>query len=302
MALQHYACRNCGHWQPWFVGSEPVACPVCTDVRNALPEDGWDWVTTDRADAELETQWRELVPDKLWGFSCTPKFGLGATGWLLLHDRGNVAFEAAPRYSPAALAKIRELGGIRVLSTSHPHGYGGLWQLQEAFAPDLPLQKEDLKYSKAFKVSRPYDDRLDDLSRTSPSATPAGTTRGTAVLYWDAIAAVFCGDALKIDFTGDGGVHEDGADSPPDDGSTRTGTPRAISPVIRGSTTRSRSRRTNCGRYRDVFADLPFTTALTPFEYAPGVTREHAVSLYELLLEGHPHTTPVPISYLEDCY
>ena len=295
MPLQQYACRHCGHWQPWFAGQDPVACPVCTDVRNALPPDGWDWVTTEKADAELETQWRELVPGKLWGFSCTPKFGLGATGWLLLHDRGNVAFEAAPRYSAAALEKIRELGGVRILSTSHPHGYGGLWQLQDEFAPDLPLQKEDLKYSKAFKVSRPYDDRLDLYPDLTLRHT-GGHYEGHSVLYWDEIAAVFCGDALKIDFTGDGTP-----DGPPDDGSTRTGTPRAIS-CHKGFHYQIPLSPEELRKYRDVFAELPFTTALTPFEYAPGVTREHAVSLYELLLEGHPHTTPVPISYLEDCY
>ena len=295
MALKHYACRNCGHWQPWFAHSEPLSCPVCTDVRNALPPDGWEWATTDAADAELDTQWREFVPDRLWGFSCTPKFGLGATGWLLLHPRGNVAFEAAPRYSPAALAKIRELGGVKVLSTSHPHGYGGLWQLQEAFSTALPLQKEDLKYSKAFKVTRPYDDRHEIYPGLTLHHT-GGHYEGHSVLFWEEPAILFCGDALKIDFSGDGAP-----DGPADDGSTRAGRPTAIS-CHKGFHYQIPLSPDELRRYRDVFAGLPFATACTPFEFAPGVTREHAVALYELLSEGRPHTTPVPIAYLEDCY
>jgi hypothetical protein len=300
MALRQYACRHCGHWQPWFAEQNPPFCPVCVDVRNALPDDGFAWATTADADAELTTHARELIPGKLWAFSCTPKFGLGATGWLLLHPRGNVAFEAAPRYSPEALETIRGLGGVRTLSTSHPHGYGGLWQLQEAFSPELPLQKEDLKYTKAFKVTRPYDATHEIYPDLTLHHT-GGHYEGHSVLYWDEIAACFCGDALKIDFNGDGQVHEDGADGPADDGSTRTGTVTAIS-CHKGFHYQIPLSPDELRRYRDVFAKLPFTTALTPFEYAPGVTREHAVSLYELLLEGRAHTTPVPISYLEDCY
>lgn len=295
MALVQYACRHCGHWQPWFDDREPLACPVCVDVRNALPENGFEWATTADADAELTTHARELIPGKLWGFSCTPKFGLGATGWLLLHPRGNVAFEAAPRYSREALETIRSLGGVRVLSTSHPHGYGGLWQLQEAFSPELPLQKEDLKYTKAFKVTRPYDATHEIYPDLALHHT-GGHYEGHSVLYWDEIAACFCGDALKIDFNNEGAPG-----GPADDGSTRTGTVTAIS-CHKGFHYQIPLSPDELRTYRDVFAKLPFTTALTPFEYAPGVTREHAVSLYELLLEGHAHTTPVPISYLEDCY
>ena len=295
MPLQHYACRHCGHWQPWFADAEPVACPVCTDVRNALPPDGWEWVAEPAADAELTTHGREFIPGRLWGFSCTPKFGLGATGWLLLHDRGNVAFEAAPHYSAAALAKIEELGGVRVLSSSHPHGYGGLWELQQAFSPDLPLQTEDLKYSKAFQVTRPWDDRLEIYPDLVLHHT-GGHYEGHAVLHWEEIDALFCGDALKIDFEADGGPH-----APPDDGSTRTGRVRAIS-CHKGFHYQIPLSPAELTRYRDVFSKLSFTTALTPFEYAPGVTREHAVKLYELLLEGRPHTTPVPVAWLEDCY
>ena len=300
MALIQYACRHCGHWQPWFDHSEPPFCPVCTDVRNALPEDGWNWATAADADAELTAHARELIPGKLWGLSCTPKFGLGATGWLLIHPRGNVAFEAAPRYSPEALETIRSLGGIKVLSSSHPHGYGGLWQLQEEFSPALPLQKEDLKYSKAFKVTRPYDDRHEIYPGLTLRHT-GGHYEGHSVLYWDEIAACFCGDALKIDFAGEGRGSADGPGGPADDGSTRTGTAVAIS-CHKGFHYQIPLSPDELRKYRDVFADLPFSTALTPFEYAPGVTREHAVKLYELLLEGRPHTTPVPTAYLEDCY
>jgi len=39
MPLIQYACAHCGFWQPWFAGQDPIGCPVCMDVRNALPPD-----------------------------------------------------------------------------------------------------------------------------------------------------------------------------------------------------------------------------------------------------------------------
>ena len=295
MPLVHQSCAHCGHWQPWFAGQTPAACPVCVDVRNALPADGWDFRTADDLAGRLRTRWREFVPGRLWGFSCTPKWGLGATGWLLIRPEGNVAFEAAPYYSPDALELIRELGGVRTLSTSHPHGYGALWQLQREFRPALPLQKEDLKYTKAFQVTRPYDETL-KIGRGLTLHHTGGHYEGHAVLHCEELDALFCGDALKIDFEHDG---EPGG--PPDDGSTRTGVVRAVS-CHKGFHYQIPLAPSELRRYRDVFAALPFATALTPFEYAPGVTRDHAVALYDLLLEGAAHTTPVPVAWLEDCY
>lgn len=221
--------------------------------------------------------WREFTPG-LWGFSAEPKFGLGATGWLLVREDGNVAFEACPYYKPDALEKIRELGGIRVLAASHPHGYGALWQLQREFDPILTIHKGDIPYSKAFRVNWPAD----DLHEVAPGLTlhhVGGHYEGHSVLYDEAHAALFCGDSLKI---------EQGAD----------GRPTAISchkayhyeiPLTRGE----------LARYCEVFAALPFTTALTPFEYAPGVTRELALELFALQMAGPPHTKPVALGILK---
>ena len=43
MPLEHYTCTNCGFWQRYFAA--PPDCPVCTDVRNDLPENGWEFVS-----------------------------------------------------------------------------------------------------------------------------------------------------------------------------------------------------------------------------------------------------------------
>ena len=101
------------------------AFPICTDVRNALPDDGWDFRRFEHVQSALQTSWEEVCPG-IFGFHCSPNFGLGGTGWLILREGGNIAFEAAAVYTEKALAEIVQLGGIAMLSSSHPQGFGAL--------------------------------------------------------------------------------------------------------------------------------------------------------------------------------
>ena len=39
MPLTRTACTHCGHWHLYFAGQDPPGCIVCSDVRNALPDD-----------------------------------------------------------------------------------------------------------------------------------------------------------------------------------------------------------------------------------------------------------------------
>ena len=45
MTLAHWVCASCGGWQEDF--ARPAACFVCSDVRNALPQDGYVFTTAD---------------------------------------------------------------------------------------------------------------------------------------------------------------------------------------------------------------------------------------------------------------
>ena len=133
MALTWFACANCGFWQKHFA---PPDCPVCTDVRNDLPEDGWHFLPEAEVAATHDGGGREVAPG-LWAFTTRPALGLAGTGWLIVRDGGNIAFEAAPYYSDAMLEQIAALGGIACLSASHAHGYGALFQLQRRFEPKI---------------------------------------------------------------------------------------------------------------------------------------------------------------------
>ncbi len=275
MPLKPYACANCGHWQRYF--APPPDCPVCTDTRNDLPEDGWRFLTVEEVRPMLRGHWRRLERDMV-AFSVSPPLGLNGTGWLLLQPEGNIAFEAAPFYTDEMLAEIEQLGGIRFLAASHVHGYGALWQLQDAFRPEvLAIQKEDLRLTKAFRVTRPYDEAL-EIAPGLVLHHVGGHYEGQSVLHDAGRRILFCGDAFKVD--------QDAAGN-----STAVSTHKAFHKSIPLTPGEIR-------RYREVIAGLDFDTVCTPFEHAPGVGRDIALAVLDDQLRGPPGVRHIPIDEL----
>lgn len=271
MPLSHFACANCGFWQRHFA---PPDCPVCTDVRNDLPEDGWRFLPEAEVRATHDGDWRQ-VADNLWAFTTSPALGLAGTGWLIVRPQGNIAFEAAPYYSDAMLDRVRSLGGIRFLAASHAHGYGALFQLQRAFEPEmLAIQKDDLRMTKAFRVTTPYDEALE----IAPGYTlhhVGGHYEGQAALHDAPGRRLFCGDMFKID-QDEAGV------------SQAISSHKAFHKDI--PLTHAEIR-----RYRDVIAPLNFDAVLTPFEYAPEVGRDTALAVLDEALTRSPAVKRLPL-------
>ena len=271
MALGYYACANCGFWQLYF--ATPPDCPVCTDVRNDLPADGWRFLPEAAVAAGHDGAAHEAAPG-LWAFTTLPALGLAGTGWLLVRPQGNIAFEAAPWYSPAMLARVAALGGIATIAASHAHGYGALWQLQRAW-PDAPLaiHRDDLPMTKAFGVSLPYDDTL-DLGGGAVLHHVGGHYAGQAALHDAAGRRLFCGDMFKVD--------QDAAGR-----AVALSSHKAFHKDI--PLTHAELR-----RYRDVVARLDFDSLCTPFEYAE-IGQATALRALDAALARPPGVVRMPL-------
>ena len=277
MALTHYACTHCGGWILWFDTRTPVYCANCMDVRNALPQEDFTYLHIDEAVGKFQTRWHEVLPG-LWEFWTEPQLGLGSHGWLILREEGNIAFEAAPYYTPEAFEKIAELGGVAILAASHPHGYGALWQLQQQFEPTLIIHKDDLEHTKAFRVNRPIDD-LHQLDAHREMRRLGGHYEGQTALYDAEYKLLFLGDALKIDFGPDGE------------------TPVALS-CHKGYHYEIPLTVAELEHYHEVFSRYDFDHVCTPFEFGRGVGRAEALALVRYLLDHGIHTSPVSIEKL----
>jgi hypothetical protein len=275
VSLSPYSCANCGHWQRWF--APPPDCPVCVDVRNALPPQGWHFLTEAQIRSETCTSWTEAAPGVV-GFRCTPQLGLGTTGWMIDTGRGLVGWEGAGYYSSNAIAELRRRGELTALGASHVHGYGALWQLQDILAPPiLAIGVDDLVWTKAFRVTWPVDERL-ELASGLVIHHSGGHFAGHNVLHDEHRGILFCGDALKVELDADGA-------------------PLALS-CHKAFHAQIPLSHEEIRHTRDLFAHLDFEAVATPFEYAAPITTKQVLALFERQLAGQPNAGPIPLSEL----
>ncbi|MET8283108.1 MBL fold metallo-hydrolase [Micromonospora sp. NPDC005174] len=274
MPLRPYACANCGHWQRWF--ASPPFCPVCTDVRNALPEDGWQFASADEVAVGRQAR-RAVVAPGVTGYWCEPQLGLGTTGWVIETDAGLVGWEAAGWYPADAIADLRERGGLVALGASHVHGYGALWQLQDAFAPPvLAIGVDDLVWTKAFQVTWPTDDRH-LLAPGLVMYRSGGHFPGHSVLHDERRGILFVGDLIKVELAGESPV-----------GLSCHKAFHAQVPLSHAEVRQA----------RDLVEMLDFEAVATPFEYAAPVSRRQVLALFDRQLRGQPTAGPIPIEEL----
>lgn len=273
MALSPVVCTNCGFWQRHF--GTPAGCPVCEDHRHVLPEEGYRFLRPEQADALGDVVWDEPEPG-VWRFRMTEPIGIGPMGYLVEHRDGNVAFEGCGWYSDAALEHIAARGGVRWATASHPHAFGALWRVVDAFGPEVPLQVGDLPWATAFGVTWPYDDQL-ALGEGLRLHHTGGHFDGHQVLHDARRRILFAGDALKLDL--------DPADER-----------RALGISCHKAFVREVPlTRAELAGYRAVFAPLDFAQTWTPFEQGANAGRAAALALIDGQLAGRPHAGFVPV-------
>ena len=275
--LPAYFCDNCGFWQRHF--TVPPSCPLCLDSRHVVPQAGWSFRTLAEAQALYPCYWEELEAG-VWRFWNDPVSGIGAMSYLVCGPGGNLMFEGCAAYGAEAIAFIASLGGVQVLSASHPHSYGALWQIQDRFDPELALHPGDLAWSAAVCVTWPFDDLLEPLPGLELHLT-AGHFDGHTVLYDRTRRILFCGDALKFEMA---------ADDP-----RRALTISAHKAFVRSVPLTPAELR----RYRAVFAALDFRQTWTPFEQARNSGRAEALALIDTMLATRPHAAPVALDTLQ---
>ncbi|MBV9078878.1 MAG: hypothetical protein JO048_15545, partial [Methylobacteriaceae bacterium] len=117
LRLPAFLCDNCGYWQRHF--EPPHVCPLCLDARHVVPQTGWRFHTLAEAEAAFPCHSAELE-DGVWRFWNDPVSGIGPSSYLVRTEGGNLLFEGCAVFSGAALDHIASLGGVQVLSASHP--------------------------------------------------------------------------------------------------------------------------------------------------------------------------------------
>ena len=196
-----WICPVCGAHYP-DAESPPQVCDVCVDERQWLPPSGQSWVTMGQlADAGYTTVVSEVEPG-LTGIGTEPSIGVGQRGLLVRTSQGNMLWDPPAYLDEQAVDAVRDLGGLRAVTSSHPHMYGAIVDWSEEFAAEIVLPEVDVAWL------RRKSDRLRTWSGTLellPGVTLVqcgGHFPGSAALHWaegaSGAGAVLVGDTIMV--------------------------------------------------------------------------------------------------------
>ncbi|MBT2523017.1 MBL fold metallo-hydrolase [Arthrobacter sp. ISL-28] len=102
----------------------PGLCPICTDERQYVPEDGQRWLTLDeltQAGQQISLKENE---QGLIGIRTEPKVGIGQTAKLLVTPAGSLLWDPVGYVDDSAVKAVLEQGPVLAIAASHPHMFG----------------------------------------------------------------------------------------------------------------------------------------------------------------------------------
>ena len=200
--MPHYICITCGT-QYGETAGPPARCPICEDERQYVGNDGQQWTTLDvlRAGRRCEIR-RE--GDAVIGIGIEPSFAIGQRALLVETPGANVLWDCVSLVDDAALAAIRERGGVRAIAISHPHYYTAMVEWSRALGGvSVFLHVADREH-----VMRPdpciefWDGATREIAEGLTLIRCGGHFAGGAVLHWAAgeggRGALFSGDIIQV--------------------------------------------------------------------------------------------------------
>lgn len=196
-----WVCAACGnHYPP--ADAPPAACVICADERQWVPPGGQRWTTLDELQASgRRADIREVEPD-LIGIGADPPFAIGQRSLLVRTGEGNLLWDPSGFIDDAAIEAVRDAGGLRAVTASHPHFYGAIVEWSRAFGADILLPEVDARW-----LTRP-DPAVRTWSGTLPVLPEVtliqcgGHFPGSAAVHWAAGAggagALLTGDTIFV--------------------------------------------------------------------------------------------------------
>ena len=178
-----WICETCG-----VEHAEPIAvCAICDDERQWVPAGGQRWTTLEElAGSGRRAELDKLEPD-LYGITVQPAVGIGQQSHLVRTPSGNVLWDPTGYVDDAAAGRVRELGEVLAITSSHPHMFGVQVQWSRALGGVPVLVSE----ADAGWVARP-DPAIQTWSGSrelAPGLTLqqlGGHFTGSAVMHWAA--------------------------------------------------------------------------------------------------------------------
>ncbi len=147
------------------------------------------------------TEARELEPG-LIGIGVEPSVAIGQRALVVSTDQGNLLWDPPAFLDQHALRVVRDAGGLRAVSSSHPHMYGAIVDWGRAFDAEILLPDADLTW---LLRTDPLVKRWSGALQVLPGVTLVqcgGHFPGSAVVHWadgaEGRGALFTGDTIFV--------------------------------------------------------------------------------------------------------
>ncbi len=193
-------CVTCGNH---FPESRPEVCAVCADERQWVPPGGQRWTTrADLVAAGHRSDVRVVEPG-LTGIGVDPPFAIGQRSLLVTTAGGNLLWDPSGFIDDAAVAAVREAGGLSYVTASHPHFYGAIGEWGRAFGAEILVPEADATWLRSGLGARvrTWAGTLEVL----PGVTLVqcgGHFPGSAVVHWasgaDGRGVLLSGDTIFV--------------------------------------------------------------------------------------------------------
>lgn len=199
--MSHPICATCG---TQFSGEHgtPTHCPVCTDERQYVGWQGQSW--TSLAELRQGHHLRMADDDGVFSLDIEPAFGIGQRAALVPTAAGNLLWESLSLVTDAAVAALRERGGVEVIAISHPHFYSAMLEWSEALG-NVPILLHAADCDWVRRTSPRIEFWSGPRLRVNDSLTLIhcpGHFPGSTVMHWREGAhgggALLPGDAVQV--------------------------------------------------------------------------------------------------------
>jgi hypothetical protein len=141
--MERFICVGCGTQFP-DADAPPGSCPICTDPRQYVPQDGQRWTTLAELGAGHENEIR--AEGHLVGIGTEPSFAIGQRALLVPFGDSNLLWDCITLLDDATAEEVERRGGLAGIAISHPHYYSGMVEWAHRFGCPIHLHAADAEW------------------------------------------------------------------------------------------------------------------------------------------------------------
>jgi glyoxylase-like metal-dependent hydrolase (beta-lactamase superfamily II) len=196
-----WICATCGNHYP-DAKEAPARCIICADERQWTPPSGQRWTTLAQLRAAGHRSDVRVLEPGLTGIGADPPVAIGQRALLVQTGEGNLLWDPSGFIDDTAIQAVRQAGGLRVVTASHPHFYGAMAEWSEAFGAEMLIAEPDARW---LTRPGPFVRTWSGTEPVLPGVTLlqcGGHFPGSAVVHWaagaDGAGALLAGDTIFV--------------------------------------------------------------------------------------------------------